>query len=364
MGKNWLPGNFAETPFPFLLFRIWKTRKSGRLKIIENTTERNIDIYDGDPCVSIQSFNEELFTDSLVKTNLLEKPIQRRCLQFAQEKKIPLITALLELGIFPPDKLWKLVEVSVLKNLFPLFDIPGGEYSFDTETSLKKHEILLSIFAPDFILEGIRQMKNYKIIQKHIPSMDKKIQTFTPPYLNQIRMNHPEKYLYHSVEARPRLKELLEMSLLGKQESQKILMSLICLGLVGPSDTKKHDHSSPEFSHAEIYKMLESFNNKCSFIFKHISKEIGPAAFSVLEKCIEDIRSELSPLFRELRFDADGRIEPNSVLKTTSSLPTKDIKKTIIKDMNEILDAEILAVKRTLGNTHESTLVKNLEKIA
>jgi hypothetical protein len=31
--------------------------------------------------------------------------------------------------------------------------------------------------------------------------------------------------------------------------------------------------------------------------------------------------------------------------------------------MDEILVAEVLAVKRTLGPEHESTLVKNLEKI-
>ena len=192
---------------------------------------------------------------------------------------------------------------------------------------------------------------------------DKKIQVFSPPYLNQIRLNPPERYLYRAIEAHSTLKSLMEANPLGNKESQRIFLSLLCLGFVGLSDTKKQNHLTPELSHAELHKLLESFNHKCSFIFKYISREIGPAAFSVLEKSVEDIRPKLSALLQDLRFDTNGRIEPNSVMKAASSLPAKDIKKNIIKDFNQILDAEILSVKKTLGNTHESALVKNLEKI-
>lgn len=363
MEKIWLRGDLSESPYPFVLQRIWKSRRSGRLKIIENQKDWNIDFSDGNLCISSHSFDDEALSESLVGMDLLEKTLQKRCLQLAQEKKIPIATALLELEIVSSAELWELIEIAVMKDLFLLFDLPKGEYFFDTETLPEKHELLMFVFTPDFILEGIRQMKNNKIIQKHMLPLEKKIQTFSPPYLNQIHLNQPERYLYHAIEIQPTLKDLLETNLLGEKEGQRVFLSLHCLGLVGLSDTKKQNHPALEISHAELHRLLESFNNKCSYIFKYISKEIGPAAFSVLEKSLEDIRSRLSPLSQDLRFDANGKIESNSILKAASSLPAKNIKKTIIKDLNEILDAEILAVKKTLGNSHESALVKNLEKI-
>lgn len=363
MEHIWLRGNLSESPCPYVLQRIWKSRRSGRLKITEEKQEWEVDFSDGNLCIDSRSFDDEALSESLVGMDLLENSLQKRCLQLAQEKKISVATALLELEIVSSAELWDLIEMAVMKKLFPLFDLPRGEFLFDTEALPEKHKVLMFVFTPDFILEGIRQMKNHKIIQKHILPLDKKIQTFSPPYLNQIHLNPPEKYLYHTIETRPTLKDLLETNLLGEKEGQRVFMSLHCLGLVGPSDIKKQNHIAYEISNAELHKLLESFNNKCSYVFKYISKEIGPAAFSVLEKSLEDIRSHLSPLSQDIRFDTDGKVEVNSILKAASSLPIKAIKKTIIQDLNEILDAEVLAIKKTLGNSHESAVVKNLEKI-
>jgi hypothetical protein len=60
----------------------------------------------------------------------------------------------------------------------------------------------------------------------------------------------------------------------------------------------------------------------------------------------------------------DGKIEWQSVQKSNIILSDRKTRLRIIKSLNEILSAEILAVKKTLGNESESILVKNLEKIS
>jgi hypothetical protein len=45
------------------------------------------------------------------------------------------------------------------------------------------------------------------------------------------------------------------------------------------------------------------------------------------------------------------------------TLFTEESRKQFIRVLNEILMAEVLAVKKALGNAHEAGVVKSLEKI-
>lgn len=121
--------------------------------------------------------------------------------------------------------------------------------------------------------------------------------------------------------------------------------------------------SSDKHPHLEFDKIVDVFNDKFSYIYKYISKELGPVAFNVVEKCLEETKFHLSPLFREIKFDAEGRIEINSIPKANITFASGEAKMNLIKDLNEILAAEVLVVKKNLGNEHESLLIKNLEKI-
>ena len=81
-----------------------------------------------------------------------------------------------------------------------------------------------------------------------------------------------------------------------------------------------------------------------------------------MNKCLEEIKTHLSPNLQKAGIGPDGRINL-SIKKTNRGLSNVDEKKAFIRDLNEILVAEILAVKKTLGNEHEATLIKNLQKI-
>ena len=118
-----------------------------------------------------------------------------------------------------------------------------------------------------------------------------------------------------------------------------------------------------EFSVAELQKILDTFNAKCSYIYKSVSKELGPVALNLMEKSIEDIKPHLSQHFQEIRLGIDGKIDRQSVLKFNIIMPDRDTTQLIIKSLDEILAAEILAVKKSLGSEFESTLIKNLETI-
>lgn len=126
---------------------------------------------------------------------------------------------------------------------------------------------------------------------------------------------------------------------------------------------KRKQHSLPDFSHAELNTILTAFNRKWLFVYKYISKELGPVAQNILEKSLEDAKARLSPLFQSVKLQSDGNIDTNSVLKAKFNFSSLGTKQTLLIGLNEIIVSEVMAVKKTLGDEHEAILVQNLHKV-
>ncbi len=356
-------GKFAEMHFAQLLLHIWKTEMSGRLEITKDAIEKSAAFHKGQLVVAKDVLNEAAFCDTLRKKKALDLTSLKKCTQHAHDHKISLLKTLTEQAFISPPQLWDYLEEHQKADLFPVFDWDLGEYFFDTEKSVHEHKILRKISAPGFIFEGIRQMSNAKLLDSLSPDESKAVQRLLPDFPEPIDLTPPEKYVLSLIDKPRSLKQIYTLSELGKRDTQKIFLGMFSLGLVGFPQEKKPGYASSEIAKSEIYRVLELFNEKCSFIFKYISKEIGPVALNILEKCLEDTKPVLSPIFEKARLAPDGKIETNTILKGSISLSGEEFRLQFLNGLNEILVAEVLAVKRTLGNEHESTLINYLKKI-
>ena len=362
MNNIWPQGSFDKIPFSKLLSHIWHSERSGRLEIKKGTAEKRLDFKKGNIIIEKDSFDVKFFFKTLIEKKILNSSSLKKCENFSAKNKTSLMKASIELGILSPSQLWKFMEDFIKEDFFPLFDCSQAEYFFDQKHLPQEAFIIFSISTLNLILQGVRQMQNFDLIKSHIPQGAEPLQILSPDNLNKVNLEPPEEYLFNLIANNKNLKDIYDFSELGKKETQKIVFVFFCLGALGLPQMKTQSQSPQEFSPAEVYKILDAFNSKCSYIFKYISKEIGPVALNVLEKCIEDTKPNISPFFQNIKLGLDGRIETNSILKTNISVPGKENQRTLLRDLNEILAAEILAVKKTLGNDHESMLVKNLEK--
>ncbi len=361
--KIWLHGDLSESPFASLLCRIRKSRRTGCLQVKTGKMEKKIEFKNGDICAAPDSINKNKFAKFLLEKKLISSSLNEKCQKHAKKHNSTYIQTLHEQDALPIEKLWKFIYSFAIEDLYPLFDIAKAEYFFNSDCSLEAEHIFFSIPTLSIISEGVRQMQNFGIIEAKMPKVNKTLFILTPDYMDEIRLNPPEKYISHLIESRKKMKDVLERSRLGKSTTKKIVFLLISLGLVSSSEKIPRNHHLNKLSQAKIHKIQEAFNRKCSYIYKYISKEIGPAAFNVLEKCFENTKPHLSPYSKDISLNSEGKFELQSALKTNISHSQKDFQQLFLKDLNEILAAEILAVKKSLGNEHESVLVKNLEKI-
>jgi len=349
--------------FPQILFSVWESKTTGRLLIKNDKTEKNLTFVQGNLAIDKDTFDEKAFLKHLVKKKILDNPSAKKCEGRSTKKKTSLLAALLDLGVLSPQQLWKNMEVYAKQELYPLFDLFSLAPSLVSEKVPPDSAILFTIPILGFIREGVYRMKNFKLIDTLIPKENDDFQKLIPDHIDQIDLQPYEENLIHSLSERTDFQSLLITSTLGEKYTKKVLFALFCLGILGPSPMATPNKPLQEFSAVELQKILGTFNAKCSYIYKSVSKELGPVALNLMEKSIDDIKPHLSQHFQKIQLGSDGKIDLQSVLKSNIILSDRDTIQLTIKSLNEILAAEILAVKKTLGSDFESTLIKNLENI-
>jgi hypothetical protein len=356
-------GGLAETPLPLLLFHFWERRKSGALHLRGEAGERNFLISHGEQALAEGFFSEDLFRRRLMASRVLGVLQMEECANFAREYNISLPRALIERGALGSDRAFELVVDSWLEECLPAFDWPDGDFAFEPEAEVRAAGIFAIVPTLEFILRGIRRMKNFTQIEACLPPETETVQVLSPGHAGHVPLTPSERHVLRLLRESPRLQTLYDESQVGPREAQRAVWTLLALGLAGVPRSPGKVKPPSEISSGGLDRTWSDFNDKCSYIFRYMSKEIGPVAMNVLEKALDEVRPRLAPPLQSLELRSDGRVElkPFPVAAFNSLQP--DSKRVLLDILSEILVAEVLAVKKTLGNEHEAAIVKGLEKV-
>ncbi len=360
MEKLRLHGNLKQTPFAFLLFRIWKSKGSGILKIRNHESERKSGFLKGNLAPGVLSFPGDDFLHDLAERKLITEPQLRNILKTAREKETSPLRCILQKKLLSPLQIWDDMSKHIQSQLFPVFDWGEAEFFFDTELEQANRIPLFIIETPEFILDGIRKMSHFQLMASHLPSPENKCLFFPSEHTKSLRWHPSETYVFRLLQKELSLAEIHQNSELGIEETNRVLFAMHALKMTG---NFRKTTQKPGISGPEIHRIFEHFNRCYIYIFKFLSKETGPVTFKILEKCLFDVKSHLPSGFHNLRFESNGRITLGSTPATPTGLPGGMDRNDFLKGLNEILNAEILAVKKTLGSEHESNLVKNLNAL-
>lgn len=358
-----LEGTFAEMPFPRLLFKMWEREASGRLRLRKGDEEKRLYWERGQVIIDKEGLSEKDFIKALVKKNVLVAEQVRRCAEHVAANRTSWIRALGELGIISPLPLWNLMESFFVRQLFTFFEWREGGFSLDSEVTAPPNERFGLLQTLDLILQGTRQMNDQRLMERYLPAEDEAIYVSAPYFLHLLNLEPHEKYALNILHHSPNLKAFYERSEFGKRDNAKVLFAFLCMDLLSVPEKSAKGRQIPEPPAAEPGKILDALNEKCAYIHKYITKQIGPLAHTIIGNCLDEIKPGLGPLFQKMKLLSDGRIEVDSAMSATVNHLPEDLFKSLVKGYDEILMAEVLAVKKSLGGIHESALVKNLEKI-
>src|SRR5262249_12845555 len=111
-----------------------------------------------------------------------------------------------------------------------------------------------------------------------------------------------------------------------------------------------------------LYSVLTSFNQMYGYVFRYMVREVGPIAENVLEKYLGGLRESRKDVFGGGKLQKDGTVDAGLVERNLNKLPEEGRRALLGDALNELLYAELLAVKRTLGAEHEGAIIKALRE--
>ncbi len=358
-------GNLARTPFARVLADIWRQDLTGRLHVESPGAPKRFVFESGSLVVDKSSFAEKDFLRSLLTSGAADLISLARCEELAQEKDISLVRAILECALLSPGRLWALLESFVREEAYPFFDVEQAAFEFEPSYASSGPAYIRGIFLPALILEGIRRMTAHAVIDGQCPRGTDAVSNLSPYVLDLLDLAPHERYVLDLLDTAGTVDGLVSSSDLGVRETRRVLFAFLCLGIAGsPSPRPKTARLPTDISLADVDRLLQSFNAKCAQIFRYVSKEIGLVAPSVIQKALDELRGRLDPAFQGMVLADDGRIELKTTpLKVNMSVVGEDSRRSFLRSLDEILVAEVLAVRRTLGPAHESALVRSLDRL-
>jgi Domain of unknown function (DUF4388) len=360
MDQNTFRGDLAETCFPKLLGLIWREGKSGRLSVRRGPEEKAFTFEGGTWSIGPGTFDAPGFLKWLAARGLAGPADLARAEALAGGNAGGLMRGLIEEGVLPVARSWELAAAFSKDRIHKVFDWTEGTYDLGPAPVPAETYWVRGVGLPGLILEGVRRMGNFTVIEGGLPGPDERLRLLVPRGGEPVALASHERYVLSAADGAERLGEIVRTSPLGAKETKRALFALLVLGLMG---TEHGDRPSAEYSLGDMDRLFEAFNARCSFIYKYISKEIGPVALNVIEKSLEEVRGRIDPAFQTCVVKPDGRIELRTLLRKNLGVSSDAGKRSLLRSFDEILAAEVLAVKRTLGNGHESALVKGLERM-
>ncbi|MFW6160125.1 MAG: DUF4388 domain-containing protein [Acidobacteriota bacterium] len=355
-----LKGNLSEIPFASLCYQLRQSNFSGQLLLSQEDGSQLFFFLNGDIILTSDELRQPDFPYFLSSEKILPLEESRELnLLLNQENHLP-IEILIEKFSISPEKIWTILTNFIQFKLIPCFDWSEGNFTLSPGQVPKTPEILLNFSLLKLIRQGILSMQNMNLIRQSLPGEEETLEISSPEILKKYPQEMHERYVIRLIQTHKTLSQLQSASQLGINETQRVLYLLINTGLVKNPKKKSLHLKVTSTSHVDVANILWSFNEKFTYIFKYLSKEVGPVASNIVEKSIQETKPNLPPFFSSLNLTPEGKIELNRHLKGNIGFINDEHMPHLIEGLNEILVSLLFAVKRALGNEHESALVKNL----
>jgi len=362
---DWLTSEeFARAPLPRVLAEIWRQGLSGSLYVRAGGGPKCLSFERGALVLDSASFEEKDFLRFLLTSGRSDLIALTRVEEHAQKSGASSLRSLVETALFEPDTLWALLRDYARDEALSLLEGGGAEREFHGRSRPAARVYVEGIDVPGLLLESAHRLHDEDALDRILPGPDEAVRRLPAFSPDAFGLSLTDRYVLGLLDPPRTAEEICEASDLGRAATRRALYALVLLGLAGAAGAKPKTVRLPgDLTLAGMDRILGHFNAKCAFIFKHVSKEIGPVAANLIGKALDEVRDRLDPAFRSAELLPDGRLELKSPLRVNANIVGDDHRRSLLRSMDEVLAAEVLLVKRTLGPENESALVRSLEKL-
>jgi hypothetical protein len=348
-------GRLSELPLPDILEHLRLSAATGILSVVSGGARKAVYLKGGRVVFASSNLpndrlGEILLRDGKITVEEYEASI-RAISKGKRQGKV-----LVEMGALSPKDLWEGVQYQVQEIVYSIFQWDDGQFHFEESTLPEKERITVDLDTVDLILAGLRRVDAWGAVQNRFPEGALVLERVPGETANSLQPY--EEHVLALVDAEKSVVEICRESEIGDNETLKVLYALISTGLVRSKGRKVHTLDQDFVPEDSLYGVVNSFNQMYGYIFRYMVREVGPIAENVLEKYLATLRDTRKDVFAGVKLQKDGSLDAAVLERNLNKTAEEERRALLVDGLNELLYAELLAVKRTLGSDHESNIIR------
>jgi hypothetical protein len=352
-----LRGTLARLPLPELLRELQQQGATGILALTAGGARKALYLKAGRVVFATSNLPTDRLGEVLLRAGKIT-PAQneasiRGMVQGRRQGRV-----LVESGALSPAELWAGVQSQVREIVFSVFQWDEGQFHFEESVLPEKERITVDLDVTALVLEGMRRMDpqaalrgreldGYLVLERGTTAADQMLEPW-------------EAHVLSLVDGEKTVLELSHESEAGEAETQKALAAFLATGVVRSRGRKVRALDQDFVPEDTELALVDSFNKMYRHVLAYMVREVGPIAESVLNKYLGTVRQSRPEVLQDVVLRADGGLDEAAVERNLARLPQDRRRSTLVDALNELLYAELLAVKRTLGPDHETALLREL----
>ena len=256
-----MEGRLSEKSFGEILGELYQFNISGVLSLSWDELWKLIYFEDGAIKNIISNQEEE---------NLLEFLLSLEAITESQFNEIQnqlenasIYAALRDSSILSEEELNNYNEMLGKGVLYSLFNWLSGAYTFNEMKIKNKDYFHSSFIIPELILEGVKRINDYQIIEFRLGSLNEMVSLSDKFFLQakDLPLTPSETFIISRIDNKTSIKEIIEMTMLDAEEVCRAIFALKCLGYLEFQEPKEDEPpeiiEKPTRSYEE-YRFIEN----------------------------------------------------------------------------------------------------------
>jgi hypothetical protein len=351
-----LRGRLSQVSLPQVFTRLQSSKRIGVLSLVNAGVHKSMYFKEGRVVFAASSLTQDRLGEVLLRGGKISADEYLRLENHIRGGQ-RMGKALVESGVLSPKDLWWAIEQQVQEIVWSLFSWEDGYFHFEEDDRPNREKITVNLDIDALIVEGIRRIDGSGPIRDHYVDVEA-VLVKTDKTLPMEAEPH-EQHVLDLVDETRTVSDICGESEIGEAQTQKVLHTFISVGVLRVKGVEETPIEESEEETADNYgEMVELYNEMYRYLFRHMSAEVGPIAEIILEKYLNELKDRPDSLFDRVRLQRDGSLDPREIEKNVLELQGVSRQNVLVEALNELLYAELLAVKRTLGASHESQLIQ------
>ncbi len=365
MSINNLKGELNDSSVIEFLKKLYNDSFNGKLILSDNdNVSKTLYFTNGNLIFASSNKKEDSFGNFLLNKKLITNHAFELASDYMKKYKKRFGRSLIEMGYLDYATMYNNLIKHIKEIFFSILFLEDMKYEVEPKHIDLNENYRINEPLPKLITEGLRKTKLSGFIKMKLKNIEK----LYVNNLNNLELLGLEEYEMHLIDLVRRMKKLdqiISNSELSELDTLKLIYSLLLFDVISIRDTKElkdEDIVSNNFSGFNSFEdAISYYNQKYIEIYKILSKEIGPVAKSILSKAVEEIKESLPPYFSNIILVDNGGIDTEKILKTVWYYDFNKYIKEFITSLEEILYAEIYAIRKNLGSDYEQQILKWLK---